>query len=262
MSLTFPENESEKRKHIEDLMAEWKCLVKHDHFVRDGFYPYYWNQPIRLLVIGREGRGLTNRDHTDKDYIDVLLNDGYWVSKIGGRQINTLPFQRRLMKVVYGIVKGFPAFKEVPDAATIGRMVAKENGISFAWMNLSKESNNDDKNWQTNATIFNRSFNESMKAGLIGKEIELLSPQVIISMNEGGRVKEVLEKVADVAPRNNPPKWIKGAYDVTFKNLENSGKAIWLDTYHFAAHNTRYIKVNDEDSFYNPICSMLKGDMI
>lgn len=253
MSLMFPKNEIEKRNQIDALMEEWKRTVMHNHFVRDGFYPYYWNQRIRLLVIGREGRGLANRDYTDKDYIDVLLNDGYWKSIIGGRPINTLPFQRRLMKVVYGIVKWIPDFDKVPDAATIGQMVAKENGISFAWMNLSKESNNDDKNWQTNKKLFEKSFNESTKAGLIGKEIALLSPHVIISMNEGARVKEILEKFTEVKPRENPSKWIKKM--CTLQIPGSSSDAIWLDTYHFAAHNTRYIKINDADSFYNPICS-------
>lgn len=252
MALIFPGSETEKRKQIAGLMDEWKSMVtRPNRFVSDGFYPYYWQQPIRLLVIGREGRGLANQD-----YIDVLLNNGYWVSTIGGRKINTLPFQRRLMKVVYGIVKGFPAFDKVPDAATIGRMVAKEDGISFAWMNLSKESNEDDKNWETNKETFEESYNTSIE--FIGKEIALLSPHVIISMNEGGRVKGVLEKIADVAPRKISPKWIKGVYDITIKDPENPVKALWIDTYHFAAHNTRYIKVNDEGSFYNPICTMVR----
>lgn len=254
MALVFPGTEIERRKQLELLMQEWASAVSPQPFTLDGFYPYYWNQPIRVLAIGRESRGLENCD-----YIDCVLNDGYWISRIGSKRINGHILHRRLMYVVYGILKGFPAFRSLPTAAEIGFSVGKKDGISFAWMNISKISN-ESNDYRTNFNDLSRSYNASINGGrnFLAEEVLLLSPDVIISMNVGERLIAALKEAADITLLSNSSRWLKGVYYVSFKVAEK-GNAILIDSYHFAAHSTRKLKgVNDKDSFYDPICTVVK----
>ncbi len=255
MSLVFPDNEIERRKQIELLMKEWAAAVRPQSFTPDGFYPYYWNQPIRVLAIGRESRGLTNRD-----YIDCVLTDGYWISRIGGKHINGHILHRRLMYVVYGILKGFPAFSSLPTAAEIGLSVGRKDGISFAWMNVSKISN-ESRDYRTNYNNLDRSYSASTSGmrNFLADEVLLLAPDVIISMNVGQSLIKALKDIADITPLGKSPRWLKGVYDVTFRT-DDRKKSVLIDSYHFAAHDTRTLKgVNDKDSFYDPICAAVKG---
>ena len=51
MALEFPDNERNKRYEIDALMLDWAKAVAPQSFTPDGFYPYYWNQPIRVLAV-------------------------------------------------------------------------------------------------------------------------------------------------------------------------------------------------------------------
>ena len=249
MALVFPANEREKRVELEALMRNWANAVAPQSFTPDGFYPYYWNQPIRILVVGRESRGVNS------DYIDCLLNDGYWVSKIGGMPINRNIVQRRLMYVVYGIIKEHPSFDALPTAAEIGKTIGKEGGISFAWMNISKITNHSDDDYRTNYDTLRQSYNASGK--FIADEVEQLAPHVIVTMNVGDMLVKSLSDndKAEITRENTTSQWIKGVYTLGFK-AKRCQKAILIDTYHFAAHSTKSLKgFGDKNSFYDPICS-------
>ena len=255
MALVFPDNEIEKRERIVSLMQEWAAAVRPQSFTPDGFYPYYWSQPIRVLAIGRESRGLTNRD-----YIDCVLTDGYWISRIGGKHINSHILHKRLMYVVYGILKGFPAFSSLPTAAEIGLSVGRKDGISFAWMNISKISN-ESGDYRTNYGNLDRSYSASTSGtrNFLADEVLLLSPDVIVSMNVGQLLMAALKDVAEIIPVSKASCWLKGVYDISFKTTDKK-KTILIDSYHFAAHDTQHIKgMNDKDSFYDPICAAVKG---
>ena len=251
MALFFPDNEKDKRHEIESLMSDWAKAVAPQSFTPDGFYPYYWNQPIRVLVVGRESRGLTGRD-----FIDCVLNDGYWISNIGGVPINKHILHRRLMYVVYGIVKEYPSFDAVPSAAEIGLTIGKADGISFAWMNISKISN-ESGDYHTNYNAFWESFYASISGprNFIAEEVIQLEPDVIVSMNVGQQLRKALKDVAEISSISKSTQWLKGVYGLGFKSKQGQ-KSVLIDAYHFAAHNTKYIKgLGDKNSFYDPICS-------
>lgn len=252
MALEFPDNERNKRYEIEALMRDWAKAVAPQSFTPDGFYPYYWNQPIRVLAVGRESRGLTGID-----YIDCVLNDGYWISKIGDMHINKHILHRRLMYVVYGILKGHPSFGAVPTAAEIGITVGKKDGISFAWMNLSKISN-ESEDYRTNYDALGQSYNAATcgDRNFIAEEVVQLAPDVIVSMNVGKQLCLALSDVTEIVPIKARSQWLKGVYELVFRT-KTEKKSILIDAYHFAAHNTKYIKgIDDKNSFYDPICSV------
>ena len=251
MALYFPDNEQDKRYEIESLMSDWAKAVAPQSFTPDGFYPYYWNQPIRVLVVGRESRGLAGID-----FIDCVLNDGYWISSIGGIHINKHILHRRLMYVVYGILKEYPPFEAVPSAAEIGLTIGKKDGMSFAWMNISKISNESD-DYRTNYATFGQSFDAATSGprNFIEEEVLQLEPDVIVSMNVGQQLCKALKDVAKISPISKHDKWLKGVYNLTFKSKQGQN-SILIDAYHFAAHDTKYLKgFGDRRSFYDPICS-------
>lgn len=108
-------------------------------------------------------------------------------------------------------------------------------------MNLSKFSNDSD-NWQANWALID-SFTTAFKDEVVNyfnKEIEILNPDLIITMNLEGRLS-VLGQVELLKPGSA----------LSYHQLTVNERQIPLfDTYHFSA-----IGKSGEHDFYNPIIS-------
>ena len=82
-----------------------------------------------------------------------------------------------------------------------------------------------------------------------------MEPDVIVSMNVGQQLRMALKDVAEISSISKSTQWLKGVYGLGFKSKQGQ-KSVLIDAYHFAAHNTKYIKgLGDKNSFYDPICS-------
>ena len=83
--------------------------------------------------------------------------------------------------ITYGVNNGFPAYSDVPYATELAETFATRDGISFAFMNLSKISN-EEKSWQTKWGRVDASLKVSeASVCLEEREVEILRPDVVIS---------------------------------------------------------------------------------
>lgn len=240
--LNFPACEQNQLKELNALFTQWYESAKDKNFhhnkkakdiVFDGFYPFFSKQSVKVLFIGRESLGLTG-DH----YLDTL----HWVYKndavVGNKKLNQSQFHALKLKVAYGLNNNCCPWEEVPSAQEISQSFAEEQGISFAFMNLSKLSNESEE-WQADWNLID-SFTGAYKENDINffnKEIAIINPDVIITMNLEGRLSNLGE--LEVIEYGN---------DVSCYNLNcGNRKVLLIDTYHFSA-----IK-NHKDTFYDPI---------
>jgi hypothetical protein len=243
-SIAYPDFELAKLKELDELFQQWYMEAKNnvlpdgysaEDLVFDGFYPYYTRQNQKILFIGRETRGMPGCH-----YIDVLLK-AYKENKIGNQHINTNLFAKRMFYVAHGIINGFPEWDKIPWAVEISKSFGTEKGISFSFMNISKFSNDSDSSWQSNWELINASYklaSEGRKT-FIAREIEILEPDIIISMNLGDKM-DAFGEVKEIERTHRVNAHILNT--ATKKNI------LLLDTFHFAAPGK-----NDESDFYTPI---------
>jgi hypothetical protein len=247
--IDYPDFEQAKLRELDELFHLWYNETKKnklpdgysaEHLVFDGFYPYYTKQNQKILFIGREARGLS-----DYHYIEVLFK-AYKNNRIGNQHINTNFFAKRMFYISYGIIKGFPEWQKIPWADEISETFGTERGISFSFMNISKFSNDSDSSWQSNWDLINASYELSNKGkkSMIAIEIEILEPDIIISMDLGDKMNAFGEV-----------KEIKRSHQVNthILNTETKKNILLLDTFHFAAP-----RKNDENDFYIPIIEAIK----
>ncbi|WP_133013128.1 hypothetical protein [Marinomonas flavescens] len=245
--LNFPTCEKSQLDELNTLFKQWYASAKNKKFIKekssedlvfDGFYPFFSKQKVKVLFIGRESLGLTG-DH----YLDML----HWLYKsgenIGKKSLNQSQFHALKLKVSYGLNNGSCPWEEIPSAESISQSFAEENGVSFAFMNLSKLSN-DSESWKADWELID-SFTDEFKdedINFFNKEIEIINPDVIITMNLEGRLAnlgelEVLEYGSDVS---------------CFKLTCGSKQILLMDTYHFSAVKKQ------QDTFYTPIIESFK----
>ena len=243
-NLQYPETEKNKLKELEILFNEWYDIVKRSDSFRDysekdlvfdGFYPYYFSQKIKILFIGRESIDLHGANYIEKLY------SAYKSHYIGDQHINANSFARRLMYVSYGILNNIPEWQNVPFADKIADNFATPSGISFAFMNVSKFSNIGEK-WQADWELIEKSFKDSISnsKNLIQSEIDILNPDVIITMNLGDKINSFGNlSVIQKDDKNVHEYWVE---------TEGNKRYLLLNSFHFTAFK------NDLSTFYNPIC--------
>lgn len=242
-SVSYPADEHATLKKLEQLFADWFRTAETKKFSRDysandivfdGFYPYYLNQKTKILFVGREARGLSGYN-----YIEVLLN-AYKTKVIDNQHINSSMFHKRMMYIAYGLQNNMPKWGEIPYAETIAEDFGTAKGISFAFMNISKLSN-ESENWQSDWDLINESFAASQGNGLnlIQAEVAILNPDLIITMGLDEKIHAIgdIEVIAQSGPVNEH--WV----------TVNGKKVLLLDTFHFTA-----LSKSDTADFYEPIC--------
>jgi hypothetical protein len=264
MNLLFPPSEHYKQQQIAALMADWekelskaKVLYREDgklypgdsYFCSDGFFPYYYSQKIKILFLARETVGLSGMD-----YIETLF-ESYKANNIGGRTLDQHTFHHRMYYLAYGILRGGKIpYGEVPYASELARDFGTKNGISFAFMELSKYSNdNADANAHRDLELMTAFLRDSHleKRNFIQEELEILDPDIILSMNLWGAGLE--ENLMSLALGN-----VNIRDDKTYlpqavlREIKINGKKRPLiDLYHFSSRK------NTEIDFYNPVMKIM-----
>lgn len=248
-TLTYPTSETSKLEALHQLFQDWmdSCTqtapeMKEaiEGMVFDGFYPHYFSQKTRILFIGREAREIEGYNYLD------LLHAAYRTSKrIGSQHLNCSLFHRRMLYTAYGLLNGLPEWKNIPDADQIGDSFATTEGVSFAFMNLSKFSN-ESEFWPSNWKMIQDAVRMATKnRNFIAEEIALLVPDLVISMNLEGYFPALGEKVTHLASYGGC---------VSAWNLHSHGhQSLLLDGFHFSAPRKR-----DLEHYYLPIMEAVK----
>lgn len=249
-----------KRKQLKELFNQWikqistcddiqfpddgKKYPTTEYFVKDGFYPGYFSGKYpKVLFIGRETRG-TASFHKSKDRILCDLEYTFKNSP------NKIPFVRRIFYIYYGILtKGKYQFCDIPYPVEM----VKNEQYGFAFMNISKYSNDSERSVAANYNLINQFFTDSdlTKRNFIREEIELLDPDIIITANlwDTKIKQEYLELVFPTKDFVEVKSYKNEAilYDFQF----NQKKIKFIDAYHFSAIGS------DGENFYEPIINLL-----
>ena len=250
MALEYPPNELDCRNKNEELLEEWKNFLlgkktfekkdAYNEFVNDGgFYPYYSSQKSKILYVGWESRGLAG-----ENYLKILHGE-YKRNHIDTTHINSHPLHRLLFRMTYGIQNN-SEWDDIPKASDLTKDFATAQGISFAFMNFSKFSN------ETNSRALRRklvndfiklSKNESKNYW--NEQIRILDPHIIITMNL--RKYWDLNLLGEIKPID-----AKNHY-YTLKAGNRDIKLIDA-MYHFSS------SVSPKTVFYEPITNILRGN--
>ena len=257
-TIDYPANEKPILDKLEHLFSEW-----HQHFaspssglgkqvadrmVLDGFFPHYFSQKKQILFIGREARWISGKHN-----IDVLYPCYRETKHIGSQHINNDNMHSRMIHIASGILNGklaydiqnaLPMWKSIDYADKIGDTFGEVNGLSFAFMNFSKFSNDDD--WPADWDTINMSYKLSTQnRNFIQEEVEILKPHIIIAMTlkGGGHMIDSLGQKTPIHASNLAKSyWL------------NSGGhgSLLIETSHFAKPGG-----NDITDFYIPICDAI-----
>ena len=248
-------------KQLKDLEGRWREYLRdkkwpaHEYFNMDGFYPYYTHQKKKILFVGREACYLAGKNYIEEVYRDLVNNNFH------GWTVNQYPFHRRQFYMAYGILKAlaeggrFPEWEDVPWASDMAagtgegkekRVFAVENGISWAFMNLSKISNQTG-DYRTDSARYLPFVTDKGNRKFIREEIQILAPDVII----GANVYELVGILGYAA---------KGEEDEPccyyYPPVKEKGLPPFLNCYHFAA-----IK-SDKRCFYDPVMRIVKKHIV
>ena len=237
---------------------EGKAYRTVDYLNLDGFYPGYFASKPRVLFMGRESREASgcNRMDTDRAFLRDNNINGFGFA-----------FWQRVFYIVYGILHdGKVSFMEIPSADEIKESCVKDNCFPFAFINLSKYSN-DSRRWQADSALINRFLEDAEleKRNFLREQISILDPDVIVSGNLWGNNGIDRDKLELVFPEKDFKKieelseeGVSDVYDFSFE-----GKTIrFIDLYHFSA-----IKVGktmgyelDKTYFYDPVMKAVFGN--
>jgi hypothetical protein len=254
-TLSYPASETPKLEALRQLFQDWQhasieaapeMKEQIEGMVFDGFYPHYFSRKTRILFIGREAREIEGFN-----YLDLLHNAYRKTKRIGVQHLNCSLFHRRMLYTAYGLLNGFSEWKDIPDAAEIGDSFATPEGVSFAFMNLSKFSN-ESEFWPSNWKMIKDAVClASQGRNFIAEQIAALEPDVVISLN--------LKKynfLSALGEEINPLGTYGGC--VSAWNLNSQGhKSLLLDCFHFSALGKR-----DLEHYYLPVCEAVKKHFI
>lgn len=211
----------------------------------DGFYPHYLKQKKRILFIGRENRDLCGANYIDNLYQAIKNNN------IGGGSVKSSAFHKRMLYVTYAILYNEFEWDNIPDAIP-GELLDDfgTTNLSYAFMNLSKIGNADNKN---NASANWELINESVRLSVaehnyIQKEILLLNPNFIITMGLGD---DILTKLGKIITSDRSDESVS-KYSIKMHNK----KFNVYDTWHFSK------PMSDIRDLLKPLQKCLKRDKI
>ena len=263
----YSPTEKQLLRQLDDLFKRWESTVgdKPDSgywFIPDGFYPKYFSQKPRILYMARDAYDLYGADdergertYTEKflrQYVDGRMDDG---KRKDGICINRVKFHKMLIQVAYGIVHNCH-WSKVPYASEICAGGAVFDRVSFAFMNLCKWSHESDDKSKPGTGADWTAINEFMEKSLTTEtnfflqEIQLLQPDIIISMNLGPEIiKRVFgEKVIQI-DNTNP-----NCYAYSIEEAKNLNPILVLDSWHFSARNKK-----EQTEIYEPLLTVLEG---
>lgn len=244
----YPEHENAKLASLENLFHEWHQHVAEnstapgeneaDEMVSDGFYPHYFSQKKRILFIGREARGLAGHS-----YIDKLYQSYHDDKHVGNQHINRSKFHSRMIRITHGIMNDLPEWEGIPHASTIGDTFGAVNGLSFAFMNISKFSN-EGESWNSDWAAINTFHGVSThKRNFNREQVAILEPHIIITMNLGEKIN-VLGELTPLHASEHAKSFL---LDI------NGQRSLLIDTWHFSAP-----RKSADAHYYIPICDAIR----
>jgi hypothetical protein len=246
-SIDYPASERLALKRLEGLFRDWHQHFADcgselgrlaDHMVVDGFYPHYFSQKKRILFIGWESVGIPG-DH----YIDILYDRYRHKRNVGDRHINVCKFHRLLMYITHGVLNRMCGWPDIPYASEICDSFGDAHGISFAFMNLSKFSNDV---WQADHAVIDAVCALSTQTrNFIEREVAILEPDIVIAMcmNRRDDLESIGQSSRIHASENAQSFWLVSA----------GHQSLLVNTWHFSAW-----RKGDLRCFYDPICNMIR----
>ncbi|MBK1829610.1 hypothetical protein JIN77_02645 [Verrucomicrobiaceae bacterium R5-34] len=242
----FPISEHTKLEQLENLFQNWHQAITEkepelaDALVFDGFYPHYSSQKKRILFVGREPRDLTGHH-----YIETLHRAYTICRRIGEKPLNQAQFHSLQFYLCHGILNQFPEYDGIPWAEELSETFADASGWSYAFMNLSKVSNDTD-DWSTNWGESNRFLEASTNdRNFLKEQIEIINPELIITMNLGER----LDYLGEIDQKSK----VHTGNVTSWKYITGDKSIPLLDTWHFSAPSK-----SPKTHFYNPLREALK----
>lgn len=254
--LRYPESEFELKEKINQLNDKWLNFLKtqlnnkyldciEKLFVSDGFYPYYTYQKKKILFIGREALEIGGCNYME------LLYEAYQEKRVGSKTLNQHKFHSTMLYLTYAIEHEVYKWQEIPYADELISEFAQPQGISNAFMNLSKFSN-ESGYWVADNNLIDTFISTSNLSPInfFATEIDLLEPDIIFGMNFSERMKCLGSFESPKMYGNN---------DVCFLILKTpSGKTYpYLDCWHFSAPGK-----SAENNIFNPVIEALMDNKI
>ena len=237
--LLFSEEERALNINLNKVFAELYDYLNGHSFVKqytvndlvfDGIFPGYLSQRKKILFIGREALGINGQN-----YIECLY-DAYKFNSIGNKTLDSSSFHNRMYYITYGIENNFPDWESLSYASKMAENFGLKGGISFAFMNLSKFSN-ESGNWNVDWELVDSFLLSIKNTKYLFEEISIINPDIIITMN----LQDRLKNLGDI-------KKIEYGEKISIYSIKVNNRDIYIfDTYHFSS-----IKNSSED-FYNPI---------
>jgi hypothetical protein len=239
-NIVFPAEEQSKIACLQDLFnrayeygkkREFKSSGKYNYndLTADGFFPYYFSKRVKVLFIGLEHYGFY-----EQNYIDYMY-EGYKTEKNKNKQFNYLMYY-----LAYAFNNNFPNWLDIPEIS--GKSFATKEGVSFAFMNISKFTNDtgSSKAYKELIDEFTASY-ANKEIELHKNQIEILEPDVIISMNinEYTKIDYLGELKYIKSPNSNV---------AVYEYLCKSKKIPLLDTWHFSKPG-----LNEIEELYIPL---------
>ena len=255
----YSDFEKQKNKELNSLFSDWiKQLSKNKTpidngnkrkktpatcFAKDGFFPGYFDENnLRVCFIGRETRligGHDFRDTTKEFFDDPDPKNSWW---------------RRILKIMYGIQNNGEIEFEKLNTINILNEMYDSNKYGFAVINISKFSNDHPNNWESNTNLIDRFLKDSEldKRNFFNEELEILSPDVIITANLwNGLIKEEYLNLCLPPEKFINEKKLKDNVAIYYEFNLNDKKIDFIDLYHFSA------KKSDKYCYYKPVMNVL-----
>jgi len=248
--MKYTEADLEITKRLTNLHNQWKQTLYDnglpdeylDLYVTDGIFPFFTNQKVKVLFIGKEALEIGGYDYSE------LLYQAYKKHRVGNKSLNSNKFHALMMYVTYGINHNHPRYIDLPCAETIADSFGTKDGISFSFMNISKFSNESGR-WPADYDLINEFINKSKykNENLFAKEISIINPDIIIGMN----LCDLFENIGSFQNFKS-----YGTKDqVCLQELRTVyGVYPFIDSYHFSAPYKKW----DED-YYSPIIEAFKA---
>jgi hypothetical protein len=248
-NISYPDSENQKIDSLEKLFRDWHqhfaanslLLGKHaaDEMVWDGFYPHYTSQKKRILFVGRESRDITGCHNTNVLFEAYRSKD----KSIGGQHLDNNNFHSRMIYIAYGIMNGMPLWQDIPYASEIVDTFGEAGGLSFAFMNISKLSN-ESEHFASDFDAINASYAVSTQGrNFIQEEVAILKPHIVITMNLEDKI-HALGQLTELH---------RSGETEAYRLICGDQHSLLINTWHFAAWNKNAIKC-----FYNPICDAIR----
>jgi hypothetical protein len=256
ISSLFSDIEIQKRQEIISLMSDWQSEIASkdrseyfdeedplSYFVTDGFFPGYYNQKIKVLFIGRETRYMGGGD-----YIETMMKN------YENKKHNA--FTRHILQIVQGIkANGEIKFENLKKATDCAKEMVRTKDYGFAYMNISKYTNDTDDGAKADFYCINKFLEHSNleNRNYFREELEILDPDIIIT---GNLWRGINQKYLDLC--FGKLEWSKINDDIdgkvnVSKIILNDKRIKLLNVYAFASY------YSDKEFFYDPIMEIVFG---